>query len=373
MLSEGVEQLFYVTSESNKPEILCKLIDAADDFYGIIFCQTKSLVADLTRYLLDRDYKVDCLHGDMEQNARERTMQAFRDHKVQMLICTDVASRGLDVKDITHVINYSIPRELDSYVHRIGRTARSGKKGYAMSLVTPSHRGLVGRIEKMTKSQMKEGKVPTRKEIGIKKVAQVLAKFESEKNFKRSIDLLSPEWKTALAAMNGEEIAGRLLSMMYPEVFSDNRAEKAEAQAQSQTGPAPRGQVLVAGSVPPPVRLSGSFTGGRDRGDRPSYGDRPAYGDRPKFNRDRPSFKERGGFSSGFGAPRGEFARDRKPHTPWNPAHSAGKGPSPRPSSAPVVSEAGGVKASVKLGVPGAFGKRKGFAKPSPVGAKKAF
>ena len=102
MLSTTVEQIFYPARESDKPEILCKIIEAADDFYGIVFCQTKALVMDLTQYLQGRGYKVDCLHGDKTQKDRERTMQAFRDHKVNMLICTDVASRGLDVKDITH-------------------------------------------------------------------------------------------------------------------------------------------------------------------------------------------------------------------------------------------------------------------------------
>src|SRR6185436_2629877 len=98
-----------------------------------------------------------------------------KERRVKMLVCTDVASRGIDVKDITHVINYSIPRELDNYVHRIGRTARSGKAGMAMSLVTQSHRPLIRRIEQMTKSRMKEGKIPSRKEIGAKKVLQILS------------------------------------------------------------------------------------------------------------------------------------------------------------------------------------------------------
>src|SRR6185437_10081241 len=103
-----------------------------------------------------RGYKVDCLHGDMGQSARESTMKAFREKRVKILVCTDVASRGIDVKDITHVVNYSLPRELDSYVHRIGRTARSGKTGVAMSLVTPSHRHLIQKIERLTKSKLLE-------------------------------------------------------------------------------------------------------------------------------------------------------------------------------------------------------------------------
>ena len=239
MLPTTVEQFYYVTSESNKPEILCKLIDAADDFYGLVFCQTKQLVADLTNYLTDRGYKVDSLHGDKDQNARERTMLAFRNRKVSLLICTDVASRGLDVKDITHVINYSIPRELDNYVHRIGRTARSGKTGIAMSLVTPSNRSLVVRIERMTKSRMFEGKVPTRKEIGMKKVSKILARFQEQTGADRAITLLDAEWKKALASMSSEEIAGRFLAMTYPDVFSEQREEKAAPTRPTYDGPRP--------------------------------------------------------------------------------------------------------------------------------------
>lgn len=221
MLSTTVEQLYYPVRESNKPEILCKLIDAADHFFGIVFCQTKSLVVDLTRYMTERGYKVDCLHGDKDQKSRERTMQAFRDRKVSILICTDVASRGLDVKDVTHVINYSIPRELDSYVHRIGRTARSGKSGFAMSLVTQSNMSLIPRIEKMTHSRMKEGKLPTRREIGEKKVGEVLNKFKHQKSASKALELVGEDWRSVIAPMTKEEVVSRFLVMNFPEVFED--------------------------------------------------------------------------------------------------------------------------------------------------------
>ncbi|MBX7149050.1 DEAD/DEAH box helicase [bacterium] len=221
MLSTTVEQIYYLTREALKQDVLCKLIDAADDFYGIIFCQTKALVMDLTEALRNKGYKVDCLHGDKNQNAREYTMQAFRNKRVNILVCTDVASRGIDVKDVTHVINYSIPRELDNYVHRIGRTARSGKSGYAMSLVTPSNRGLIPRIEKMTNSRMTEGKIPSGKEIAQKKLGYILAPFKEQKAHGRVMELLSDEWKQGLADMSKEEIVGRFLAMKFPDLFKE--------------------------------------------------------------------------------------------------------------------------------------------------------
>ena len=223
VLAEGIEQYYYLTMEKNKPEVLCKLIDGAEAFFGVVFCQTKSLVVDLTKYLSERGYRVDNLHGDKSQAAREVTMREFRERKLSILICTDVAARGLDVKDITHVINYSLPRELDTYVHRIGRTARSGKAGLALSLVTPSHRYLLRKIEQITKSQIHEGEIPTRKAIGLKKVTKALDKVMEAKGFPRAIELMDEQWRTALAGMTNEEIAGRFLSMMFPDIFAEER------------------------------------------------------------------------------------------------------------------------------------------------------
>ena len=227
MLSATVQQIYFRVHESDKPEILCKLIESVDDFYGLIFCQTKSLVIDLTAYMIQNGYKVDSLHGDMDQSARERSMQAFRDRRTKVLVCTDVASRGLDVKDITHVINYSLPRELDNYVHRIGRTARSGKTGVAMNLVTPSHRHLVYEIEKLTKSKMIEGKIPSRKDVAVKKVAQLLTPFSESKNHTLAQDVLSDEWRSKLASMSSDEIAGRFIAMMMKDLFSQREARTA--------------------------------------------------------------------------------------------------------------------------------------------------
>src|SRR5690606_9975805 len=150
-----------------------------------------------------------------------RVMNAFRDRKITVLVATDVACRGLDVKDLTHVINYSIPRELDHYVHRIGRTGRRGKPGLAISLVTPSHRGLIPHVERITQRKMKEGKIPTRKEIGLRKVASALSSFQGQTTHLRAAELLTPEWKASIESMTKDEIAGRFLAILHPEVFSE--------------------------------------------------------------------------------------------------------------------------------------------------------
>lgn len=229
MLSTTVEQIYYKTREGDKPELICRLIDAADDFFGIIFCQTKTLVADLTQYLIDHGYKADCLHGDKDQKARERTMQSFRDHRVNVLVCTDVASRGLDVKDITHVINYSIPREFDNYVHRIGRTARSGKAGLAMSLVTQSHFYFIPRIERMTNSRMSEGRIPTQNEILQKKFQRVLKSFQEQKSVSHAYPLMGGAWQTQIAEMTGQEIVARFLVMGFGDLLAGKAQNKHHA------------------------------------------------------------------------------------------------------------------------------------------------
>lgn len=294
MLSTTVEQIYYKTREADKPELICRLIDAADDFFGIIFCQTKTLVADLTQYLTERGYRVDCLHGDKDQNARERTMQAFRDHRVGILVCTDVASRGLDVKDITHVINYSIPREFDNYVHRIGRTARSGKAGLAMNLVTQSHFYFIPRIERMTNSRMIEGRIPTQKEIVEKKFDRILKLFQEQNHFSRAYSLMGETWKAKIAEMTGEEIAARFLVMGFPDLFEGGERKNHHALIGDEPHREERREHREQRSAPRESYRDDSRERPRDQRHRPERDSRPAkrYQDRPLEKSRRPDRRE---------------------------------------------------------------------------------
>jgi ATP-dependent RNA helicase DeaD len=315
MLSGTVQQVYYVVKESDKTDILCKLVDVVDDFYGLVFCQTKSLVVDLTELLKRKGYRVDCLHGDMDQNARERTMKGFRARDITLLICTDVASRGLDVKELTHVINYSIPRELDSYVHRIGRTGRSGKNGLALSLVTPSHLGLIPRIEKMTQSKMQKGTIPTRKEIGKIKLLKVLEKFQAAETHERAQDLLDDSWKTILEGMTKAEIAGRFLTMTFPDLFTaapePTLAPKAQfmvkADSRSRSFGGPSGGFSRdraperSGDAPRERRFSRDSRDSRDNFKPRSSSERSAEGS--------PGFGDRGLRRSTFGKPSAQPGR----------------------------------------------------------------
>ena len=216
--AESVNQVFFQVSELQKPSVVENLIDSVDGFYGLIFCQTKALVIELSEYLKKNGYPADCLHGDMDQNARERAMKAFRERRISIMICTDVASRGIDVKDLTHVINYSLPRELDLYIHRIGRTGRGGKEGVAWNLVTPSHYGLVNRIERETRTKMKRAELPTPESLLKMKIKRAHAGFDSavsrnpEAVERIQSSLQGTGWTEAVEHLSKEEIVARFLA-----------------------------------------------------------------------------------------------------------------------------------------------------------------
>jgi ATP-dependent RNA helicase DeaD len=314
MLSSTIEQFYYPAKESDKPEILCKLIEAADEFYGLIFCQTKQLVSDLTQFMTEKGYRVDCLHGDKDQNSRERTMQAFRDRRVRILVCTDVASRGLDVKDITHVINYSLPRELDNYVHRIGRTARSGKTGIAMNLVTHSHRRLITQIENMTKSRMIEGRLPTRKDIGVKRVAKLLPSFTEQPFHTRALEVMSPEWREAIANMTPEEVASRFMTLMMPEVFVDKGPALHAAPPQNSHKVVPR-----SASAPAPVPRA------EESRPQPQYTEKPRYEKKPYHAK----FSDKAHTAKPHTAPKSQYGD--KPQYPAKSPYAAKSHAKPHP------------------------------------------
>jgi ATP-dependent RNA helicase DeaD len=159
------DQIYFEVRESDKLEALCRIIDIEDEFYGLIFCRTKRDVDEITEKLIDRGYDVDSLHGDLSQHQRERIMDKFRKKHCNILIATDVASRGLDITELTHVINFALPQDTESYIHRIGRTGRAGKQGTAITFITPSEYRKLARIKKTTKTDIRKETVPTIKNI----------------------------------------------------------------------------------------------------------------------------------------------------------------------------------------------------------------
>lgn len=160
-----IEQVFYETRESTKVDALCRIIDLEDIGQGIIFCRTKRGVDELVVALEARGYFADALHGDLSQQQRDRVMKRFRDGKTELLIATDVAARGLDINNVTHVINFDIPQDPVSYVHRIGRTGRVGRKGVAITLILPKEYRQLRLIENLIKSRIRRQELPSLSDI----------------------------------------------------------------------------------------------------------------------------------------------------------------------------------------------------------------
>lgn len=163
--SDLTEQIYFEVKAADKFEALCRIIDIKDGFYGLIFCRTKSDVDSVVTHLVDRGYDAEFIHGDISQAQRERTLEKFKKKRVNILVATDVAARGIDVYNLTHVINYALPHDPESYVHRIGRTGRAGHKGIAITFITPSEYKRLMFIQRIARTDIKKSTVPKVKDI----------------------------------------------------------------------------------------------------------------------------------------------------------------------------------------------------------------
>jgi len=186
----NITQNYYVVQERERDDALVRLIDYKNPDKCIIFCRMKKEVDRLVSHLTSQGFKVSGLHGDMEQRQREVTIRAFKQGGVDIFIATDVAARGLDVNDVTHVFNYHIPFDSESYVHRIGRTGRAGKTGEAITLVTPSELRTIKRIEKDVGTKMVTQVIPTRQEVQNSKSDELIAQIANTQVTQQAIELV---------------------------------------------------------------------------------------------------------------------------------------------------------------------------------------
>ncbi len=225
------EQIFYEIRRENKLEALSRIIDMQDDLYAMVFCKTKTDVDELTENLTARGYMVDALHGDIAQAQRTRVINAFKARRFRMLIATDVAARGIDVNDLTHVINYSIPQSTEAYVHRIGRTGRAGKRGTAITFVTPGEMRQLGRIRREIRADINKGALPSVDQIlEIKKqrfASQARKLIDDRQHsaylgFAEELLTLSDHPAEMLAAM----LRLRFKNELLPESYADITAKK---------------------------------------------------------------------------------------------------------------------------------------------------
>ncbi len=163
--AQKTKQYYCIVPVKYRLHAITRFIQSAPDFYGIIFCRTKELVAELAAQLLKHDYSVEALHGDLSQVQRNRVIKRFRQREFSILVATDVAARGIDIADLTHVINYSVPEDLESYVHRIGRTGRAGKEGIAITLISANEQRIIRHLERRFSLTIEPIDVPSRQQL----------------------------------------------------------------------------------------------------------------------------------------------------------------------------------------------------------------
>ncbi len=161
----ATKQYYCIVPARSRLNALCRFIECAPDFYGFIFCQTKILTSEIAEQLIRRGYQVGALHGDMSQSQRNAMIKRFKSKDITIVVATDVAARGIDIANLTHVINYSVPEDLESYVHRIGRTGRAGKEGIAITFVNKSDLRVLQAIQRKFNLEIKPLPVPSREEI----------------------------------------------------------------------------------------------------------------------------------------------------------------------------------------------------------------
>jgi ATP-dependent RNA helicase DeaD len=221
LVTDLTEQIYFEVKESDKFEALCRIIDIEDEFYGLIFCRTKTDTAQLAQKLGDRGYLADALHGDLSQQEREKILNKFKKQKLTILVATDVAARGIDIIDLTHVINYSLPQDPESYVHRIGRTGRAGKQGTAITFVTSTEYRRLTYIKKTSKSDMKKGRLPEIKDVIKAKRSRVKSELESIIKSEEYRDCLEMSEKL-LEEYPAEKILAAILKYTYKEKFDES-------------------------------------------------------------------------------------------------------------------------------------------------------
>jgi len=213
------KQYYCIVPTKYRVDALSRFLDTIEDFYGLIFCPTKILTSELAETLLRRGYAVSSLHGDMSQAHRNAVISKFRKKEIKMVIATDVAARGIDIPDLTHVINYALPDDLESYVHRVGRTGRAGKQGTAITFISKHEQRRIQQIERMFKVSIEAISVPNVQEIIMMRIAKAC---EMVGDIQVPIEKPGVEQlQKALAEFSDEQVRSALIVMLYNQLLRD--------------------------------------------------------------------------------------------------------------------------------------------------------
>ncbi len=211
----NIDHQYFVVASQHRYEALKRLIDFNPGIYGIIFTRTKIDAQQISEKLTREGYDIDALHGDLTQQQRDTVMGQFRDRTLQLLIATDVAARGIDVKDITHVINYELPDDIEVYTHRSGRTGRAGKTGICMSIVHSREIGKVRQIERIVQSRFNKLEIPTGKDVCRKQFFSFMDKLISTDVSNEAYETYVPMLQEKFADMTKEDILKRIAAMEF--------------------------------------------------------------------------------------------------------------------------------------------------------------
>ena len=213
--SKNVNHIAYIVHAKDKYAALKRVVDFYPQIYGIIFCRTRKETQEIADKLIQDGYNADSLHGELSQAQRDLVMQKFRQRHLQLLVATDVAARGLDVNDLTHVINYGLPDDTESYTHRSGRTGRAGKAGISIAIVNLREKGRMREIERIINKKFTIGSLPSGKEICEQQLIKVIDEIEKVKVNEEEIESFLPGIYRKLEWLSKEDLVKRVVSMEF--------------------------------------------------------------------------------------------------------------------------------------------------------------
>jgi len=211
----NIEHEYYIVRARDKYAALKRIVDFNPEIFAVVFCKTKMDTQDVAEHLIKDGYNADSLHGDLSQQQRDKVMQRFRDRHMQLLIATDVAARGIDVNNVTHVINYSLPDEIESYTHRSGRTGRAGKTGISICIINSKETGKIRQIEKIIGKQFTKAELPTGFDVCEKQLFALVHKVQNVEVNTEQIDQYIPRIMDEFADLSKEDVIKRFASLEF--------------------------------------------------------------------------------------------------------------------------------------------------------------
>src|SRR5574344_2167299 len=236
--AEHVNHIYYLVNARDKYLALKRVVDFYPRIFAIIFCRTKIETQEIADKLIKDGYNAEALHGDLSQQQRDLTMQKFRQHTVQFLVATDVAARGLDVDDLTHVINYGLPDDIESYTHRSGRTGRAGKTGISIAIINLREKGKLREIEKIINKRFNIGQLPSGKDICQQQLIKVIDDIEKVKVDEDEIASFLPGIYRKFEWLSKEDLIKRVVSSEFnrfldyyknaPEIEAPNSSDRGD-------------------------------------------------------------------------------------------------------------------------------------------------